>query len=600
MTTAFHNNDVISIPLNKLVPFRDNVRKTGVTDGIGELKASIAAQGVLQSLVVKKTSRGRFAVIAGQRRLLALSALADDGAIAGDTPVPCCVKPGTADATEIGLTENVVRAPMHPADQFEAFSDMIDGGATPAGIAARFGISEVAVKQRLKLARVSPTVLKAYRDGELTMEQVQAFTVSEDHAAQDNVLANLSEWNQDPDDIRSALTQDDIAATDKRARYVTLPAYEEAGGAFRRDLFAEGDEGVFLLDAELLDRLALEKLQAEAEVIKAEGWKWVETTPELDRSEMDFRVRRPESLPLSEEALAEQKRLTEEYSALFESADEHDEETSERLDAIESRIAELEETERAYTPDVMAISGAIITIRHDGETEILRGLVRPEDEPDAEERSDSGPKKERPEFSSKLVQSLTAAKSAAIGAALTEKPSVALAAVVHGLAMSVFDCFSGDARLQVRGDVTEYDDATKGAEDLRRAYEKWSDTIPGEESALWEWCLAQDQSTLLDLLAFCAGCTVDAVTTKLDSVSSRISHGDALASALSLDMKEWFTPTADNFFKRVGRQAIVNALTEARGTPSKRSWQKLKKSELAALAEREIAGTGWLPSFLKA
>jgi ParB family transcriptional regulator, chromosome partitioning protein len=600
MTTAFQNNDVVSIPLNKLVSAKDNVRKTGIHDEIGELKASIAAQGILQSLVVKKTSRGKFAVIAGQRRLLALSALADDGAIAGDTPVPCCVKPGTADATEIGLTENVVRAPMHPADQFEAFRDLIDGGSTPAGIAARFGISEVAVKQRLKLARVSPAVFQAYRDAELTLEQVQAFTVSDDHAAQDHLLENLSEWNQDPDDIRNALTQDDIAATDRRARFVTLPAYEEAGGTFRRDLFAEGDEGVFLLDAELLDRLALEKLQAEAEVIKAEGWKWVEAAVTVDRSEMDFRVRRPEPLPLSEEALAEQKRLSEEYSALFESADEHDEETSERLDGIESRIAELEKTERAYTPDVMAIAGAILTIRHDGETEILRGLVRPDDEPDAEDRSESETKKERPEFSSKLVQSLTAAKSAAIGAAMSDNPTVALAAVVHGLAMSVFDCFSGDARLQVRGDVTQYGDATKGAEDLKRAYEKWSDTIPGEESALWEWCLAQEQSILLDLLAFCAGCTVDAVTAKLDSVLPRISHGDALAAALKLDMKEWFTPTAENYFSRVGRQSVVNAITEAKGIPAKRSWQKLKKSELAALAEREIAGTGWLPSILKA
>ena len=100
-----------------------------------------------------------------------------------------------------------------------------------------------------------------------------------------------------PTTIRDALTEDDIRATDKRARFVTVAAYEEAGGAVRRDLFAEDDEGVFLLDAALLDRLALEKLRSEAEQVKAEGWKWVEAALDVDRSEMDFRVRRPEPCP---------------------------------------------------------------------------------------------------------------------------------------------------------------------------------------------------------------------------------------------------------------------------------------------------------------
>jgi ParB family transcriptional regulator, chromosome partitioning protein len=117
---------------------------------------------------------------------------------------------------------------------------------------------------------------------------------------------------------------------------------------------------------------------------------------------------------------------------------------------------------------------------------------------------------------------------------------------------------------------------------------------------LWEWCLEQDQHTLLELLAFCAGCTVDVVTPKLDSASSRIAHINALSAALNLDMKQWFTPTAENFFRRVGRATIVNAIKEATGKPSKRSWEKLKKSELAVLAERETAGTGWLPPALRA
>ena len=589
-----------SIPLNKLVPWDGNVRKTNAMDDLEELVASIEAHGILQSLVVKKTSRGKFSIIAGRRRYYASRILVERGKMPYDAPVPCQIVPSGADSAEISLTENVVRAPMHPADQFEAFRDLVDEGSTPADIAARFGISETAVKQRLKLARVSPTVFQSYKDGKLDLEQVQAFTVSDDHAAQDNVLENLSEWNDGADTIRDALTENDIRASDKRARFVTVAAYEEAGGAVRRDLFAEDDEGVFLLDAALLDRLALEKLRLEAEQVKAEGWKWVEAALDVDRSEMDFRVRRPEPLALSDEEAAEHKRLSEEYADLFDRSDEPNQETSDRLEEIESRIADLEDRDTAYTSDTLAIAGAIVTLRHDGELEILRGLVKPEDAPEVEERSESSKPKERPEFSAKLVESLTAAKSAAIGAALSQNPSVALAAVVHGLAMSVFASFSGDARLQVRAEVTEYDEDCKGAGELKLDYEKWSDRLPGEESALWEWCLAQEQHTLLELLAFCAGCTVDAVTQKLDSASPRIAHGNALSAALNLDMKQWFTPTAENFFKRVGRPTIVNAIREATGKPSKRSWEKLKKAELAVLAERETKGTGWLPPALRA
>jgi len=98
---------IASIPLNKLVPWDGNVRKTGAADGLQELTANIQAHGVLQSLLVRKTSRGKFAIIDGRRRFLALSSLADAGTIAPDAPVPCRIIAGSADATEIGLAENI-------------------------------------------------------------------------------------------------------------------------------------------------------------------------------------------------------------------------------------------------------------------------------------------------------------------------------------------------------------------------------------------------------------------------------------------------------------------------------------------------------------
>jgi ParB/RepB/Spo0J family partition protein len=190
---------IASIPLNKLVPWDGNVRKTNAEEGLGELVASIAAHGVLQSLVVRKANRGKYSIVAGRRRFLALSALADAGTIAIDSPVPCRIIPGSTDATEISLTENVMRAPMHPADQFEAFRALIDSGSTAEEVAARFGITSAAMKKRLKLARVSPAIFEAYRKGDLSLEQIQAFAISDDHPARENLFENLSEWNRDPE-----------------------------------------------------------------------------------------------------------------------------------------------------------------------------------------------------------------------------------------------------------------------------------------------------------------------------------------------------------------------------------------------------------------
>ena len=96
------------------------------------------------------------------------------------------------------------------------------------------------------------------------------------------MFQNFDPDRNDADDIRDALTENDIAATDKRVRYITLKAYEKAGGTVRRDLFSQDDDGVFILDVTLLDRLVSEKLDRAVKTAQKEGWKWVEARPEFD------------------------------------------------------------------------------------------------------------------------------------------------------------------------------------------------------------------------------------------------------------------------------------------------------------------------------
>ena len=261
--------DTISIPLNKLLAWEGNVRTTDPGKGIDELAASIFAHGLLQSLVVRKDKRGKYAVVAGRRRLLALDSLVESGSMKPQTPIPCQVLDDGADATEISLAENVVREAMHPADEFEAFKALIEKGVPVADVAARFGVTETVVQKRLKLAHVNPALLDAYRNGEMTLQHVMAFAVTDDHAAQERVWNSLDDWRKDdPAVIRDLLTEHEITSDDPRVKFVTLKAYEKAGGTVRRDLFSDGEDGVFIDDAVLLESLVARKLEKTAQKVR--------------------------------------------------------------------------------------------------------------------------------------------------------------------------------------------------------------------------------------------------------------------------------------------------------------------------------------------
>jgi len=601
---------ITEIPLNKLAPFAGNVRKTENKAFIEELAASIGAHGLQQNLIVKKRG-GKYEVVAGGQRLSALLLLQKRGDIAAGYLVPCKVHEGGLDPAEISLAENVMRDDMHPADQYEAFRDLADKGAPAADIAARFGKSEAHVSKLLKLARVSPVILVAYREDKLTLEQVMAFAVTDDHKAHDAVFGNLRAHSRDPRGIRAALTQGEIPSTDRRALYVTVDAYAEAGGPTRLDLFTGT---VYLLDKGLLGRLAAAKLERSAERVAKEGWKWTEAHIDFGYDQKSaFHQMRPEALPLPKKLAAKLEKLEAEHAELDRQWQEADEEAEypERLDELENEIRDIGNArEYAWTKDQLGMAGAVVTIGDDGKTAILRGLVKAEDMPKrnakpspkngADAGADNG--KQPSGLSAALVESLTAQRSAALAAALLDRPDIALVAVVHAFASRVlFQSDADDHALQItlQPQPLKLAEGTKAVARMDAEREAWGKTL-SEGGDLWAWCLRQDRETLLKLLAFCAATSVDAVRSKQDRPEcDRLRNADALASALSLDMKEWFAADAGNYFSRVSKPQILDALKEARNQPPAPAWEKMKKGELAALAERELAGKGWLPELLR-
>jgi ParB family chromosome partitioning protein len=379
--------------------------------------------------------------------------LADAGTIKADTAVPCHLIDAAANATEISLVENAVRAQMHPADEFEAFLALIEGGMRAADIAARFGVTETVVQQRLKLARVSPVIIEAYRRGEIALAHVMAFAVSDDHAAQEHVWEELGDWQlEDPDNIRDALTESEVTAKDRRVKFVTLKAYEKAGGAVRRDLFARDEDGVFIQDIVLLESLVAKKLEKTAAAVRKEGWKWVEIRGAFGYSEWSkYTKRYPEPVPLPPAEQAELASLEAEQTTLSESVqdwEEIDPVTEARLAETEARLDELNDRESAFTPEDITIAGCVVSIGYDGKHEVHRGYILPEDAPKKTAKSVTQTDEDgnvitvtvddKSLLPAALTESLTAQKSAALAACLTENPDIALAAVVHAMTLDVF------------------------------------------------------------------------------------------------------------------------------------------------------------------
>ena len=626
------DGDVIDVPLNKLKKSPRNARRTPHAEAdIEALAASIAVKGVLQAPVVEPETdaegapTGCYLVTIGEGRRQALLLRAKRKEIRKTAPVRCVVDLNN-DPHEISLDENVTRTGMHPADQFQAFRRLSEErGLSAEEIGARFGVGAQIVRQRLRLGAVNPALMDLYRAGELNLDQMMAFAVSEDHARQAQVLEQLGA-HRPPYLIRRAMTEAKVSATDRRAVFVGVEAYGEAGGTILRDLFTE-DGGGWFDDPALLDRLAAEKLAMIAEDVRQkEGRKWAEAHIDYPRALGLARVY-PHPVERPEDEAARMAALSEEYDALVSEWDAVEELPPE----IEARFAEIDAALEAfgdgtaYDPDEIARGGVFVILGQDGVARIERGLIRPEDvaapEPVAEAEDEDGEGAGRNEegasdeaeedagapLSERLVLDLTAHRTLALRDALGASPTVALSAVVHALALFAFyPPYDRASCLEIKG-VTAYLDGHAPGLDESRAgrsiaerHERWAVRLPKEAADLWAFVQGLAATDLLDLLAHCASLTVNAVRTPFDRKPGAWAHADRLANAVDLDMTGYWSATVGSYLGRVTKARIGEAVREAVSDEAAERIGGMKKPDMASEAEALLAGKGWLPSLLRA
>jgi len=607
---------VRNIPLDKLVPSPANVRKTPPSAAEeAELKASIRARGLKQNLIAHPAAgdKGVHAVTAGGRRLKALQELAAEGAIPADFRVPCLIEEPEA-ALETSLMENRIRAALSPADEFVAMAALIDRGETVEAIAIRFGVSERHVRQRLRLGKLAPELLDAYRNGNISLDVVTAFTLGADHQAQLAVWHQLKDQSYIPPyTVRRLLTQSTIPLDSDLGRFVGSTAYETAGGTVTRDLFSGDDEG-FMDDAPLVRRLALEKLEQKAAELRS-SWAWTRAMldPEYDFTAQYHRIR-PHPAELPPEIAGEIERIEQRLAELEEiSEDEWTDELITEAARLEERRDELAESLAdlaVYAEKDRAIAGVIVTIGDDGEFRLHEGLV----ERSAISAEDSGndemvgfearddnkisrcsPNAEqalRKEcgFSQLLVDDLKAYRLQITRAHLGADFNVAFDLALYALCADLFERFGYrshplDLRVietQPRSSLNDL--AGTAADDLLEAQGRaldldWLKLSPAEGfSALAALPFEAKQRLFARCIALC-------LKPQLSIEDGADQVVEAAGSRLAIPFADYWRPTAANYWGRVKKAHGLAIAKEILGDRWARDHAGDKKPELAAALE---------------
>jgi ParB family chromosome partitioning protein len=276
----------------------------------------------------------------------------------------------------------------------------------------------------------------------------------------------------------------------------------------------------------------------------------------------------------------------------------------------------LVESLAAPYPDDLEMAGAVVTIGQSGELRIERNLIRKEDMKKLPSGLGSdglagiarGGKTDEPKpvHSEKLTRMLTAHRTAAIQAAMANRPEVALAALVHRMALQVFGSgYAANRIVQVSiekpylkpdaGNI-EQSRASRVMEEKRQYWRERIEAAEQDGKSLFTWLLERDQTDLHDLLAFCTAVSVNTVSGRENMPSGDVA---ALMTALNLDMADWWEATPENYLSHVSKDRILSIVTQAASGEKAEALRGLKKGELVQKADEALSRMRWLPDNLK-
>jgi len=531
--------DITSVALVDLEPDDSiNARRLKSDEGLDELKASIAAHGLAQSLRVRAAGK-KFRIIAGHRRYRVMCELASTGGTIAGVPVtdqyPVPVIVGDEDDTtarEISQAENLIRLPQHEADTFETFRELADRGLSETQIASRFGIEPKRVRRMLALGRLSPLVLDWWRAGDADrgslIETVRAFTLAPSIDEQERVFKKLKKSGG----LWYHYVKQEFGAGDrdvgKLLAFVGDKAFVKAGGAVVEDLFGEDH---VVSDKALLKKLADEKLTAKAAELLGDGWSWASVASEM-----------PQGWSWSWDKLSLNKKKA--------------------------------------TKAEKAKSGAVVDLDHKGKLLITYGVVKPEEakkEKKAKDKAD-GKAPAPPTVSNAMMHRLSVAATMGTRTALAEEPRVGLVALLAGLT----SWNDGPLKASING----YRSGGRQPEKFSILFQRFS---------------AMNDADLFKVAAGLAGEALDlqrhnSGNVIFDAMAAPLANAID-GKRMELALTGAFDPA--DYFGGVAKPLVVQAIREAINEDEAKKADKMKKAELVAFAVANVPSTGWLPPELR-
>jgi ParB family chromosome partitioning protein len=603
-----------------------NTRRQRDPEAVTSMAASILHHGLLQNLIVEPAANepGVFEVLAGGTRLAAMQRLVADNEMPADHPVRVLIETN-GQAIEASAAENLVRTRLSPAEEFDAFKAMADNGKSRDEIAQHFGVARIVVDRSLKLANVDPQLLQVFREGGMELDQLRALALTEDHEFQRKVWFGVKhDYERGAYNIREKITTREVRADSALPRFVGLDAYEAAGGQIRRDLFGKD---AWCSNRQLLETLAMDRLEAAAQQLRDAGWSWVEAHLTLDYSQLNEYPRgfnadlaQPEPLPADQQARldAVQARLRELESAGDQPDLPHDEEMRllEEQDDLEAEEAQLLAAQKEVWPEhVLQQSGCLVYLgEYNGAMHVEYGRLRPGQKAgangqvtgkakptSAERASGAKPAQKTATLSGEMQHRLHLHRRAALRVSLTRDHSLAIELLLAQLLADLFTpshaskLFDIQPRNHHAGDVEgkAVQMADLAASPARKAFDEQRAALkaklPKKAGDIGAWLATQSVDQLLELLALVAAATL--------YCDER--QAGALAKQAKLDMRDWWAPDAAHFLNLVPKALIGAAVAEVHGKPAGEKVEALKKDAAIAEAGKLLANTGWLPKPLR-
>jgi ParB family chromosome partitioning protein len=614
-------NDIIYIKARNCTNSPLNVRKSSDAEKDAQLKANIAANGVLQNMIGVPVARkkGHYRIIAGSRRLNQVHANIDDGVFPEDYEIPLMPLENVKDAREISLSENFFQAGMNPADACCAFRDIIETeNKQPADVAKRYGLTERFVLGRLRLANLPEVIFEALREGEITLDVAQAYASTSDVDRQASVFEKLrgTYYADNINEIRRYLASGAYKGSDPKALLVGRAAYEAAGGRIDKDLFTDAASETWI-DGDILERLADDVLAAAAERIRQQDG-YAEVRP-IGSAHVTWshvsELERLKSEPQPLSADEEQRKTAieaeiEEIEAIIEQDDEDEtgEAQEERLRALSGELEAIKSKPPVISDEQKAGAIAFVVLGADGQPRVYEQLfaaqqdheVANDDDP-ADLDDQAGDAHEaagttvtgRPKYSARLLDELAMMKTELLQVHIANDPRFALdlgtflmadAAEHRGYSYHPTELRASAPTARVHG----FESGAAAAEAWAKLEEGLNRTWLDHEGLRerYDAFCALDEPARAAWLGWVIARTIHAVPFG-SSGSAFLSH---LGGKLAIDVAAWWRPTARNFFDRISKAMILDLFDEIGGSELRSRYTASRKFDLAASSEKLFAG----------